>query len=76
MDRKSTKILVIDDVQAVRRQLRRLLINAGFPDVTMAESGEDGMSLIDSGQYHVILCDWHLIAKKKYTHRTINFQYL
>ena len=49
-------ILVIDDEQRVREGCRKVLARDGY-EVTIAESGEVGLSLIERRHYDIILLD-------------------
>ncbi len=60
MLRTEVKILVVDDVSAVRSQIRSLLKSFGFQLVTVAESGLTAQKLINAGKYDLILSDWHM----------------
>lgn len=60
MDIKEISVLVIDDVNTMRIQIKELLRGFGFPKVTTCSSGEEAKKLLDSGTYHLILCDWHM----------------
>jgi CheY-like chemotaxis protein len=52
-------VLVIEDDPAVARVEKKALESAGF-GVTLAETGADGLALIYSGTFDVILLDWRL----------------
>ena len=60
MDRQDIKVLLIDDVQAVRIEVAKLLSSAGFNNVTVAESGVTAQKLIQDTTFQLILCDWHM----------------
>lgn len=53
------KILIIDDEMAILKMLQRKLSGAGFI-VETAESGEEGLTKIDSNQYSLILTDMRM----------------
>lgn len=50
------KILIVDDDQAIRRTLARILQSAGL-DVTTAESGEQGLAFLEATRYDLVLMD-------------------
>ena len=50
------KILIIEDEEAIRRVLNKILTREGY-EVTEAVDGVDGISKIKSGEYDVVLCD-------------------
>jgi PAS domain S-box-containing protein len=50
------RALVVDDEPAVRRSLRRLLLNRRF-SVDLAKDGETAADLLNENPYDVVLCD-------------------
>jgi two-component system, chemotaxis family, chemotaxis protein CheY len=60
MLREEVGILVIDDVNAMRVQIRELLKSAGFKRITLASNGDEAKQLIECGKYHLVLSDWHM----------------
>jgi CheY-like chemotaxis protein len=50
------KILSIDDEQVIRMIIQLHLGGAGY-DVTVTESGKEGIDLASSGAFDLILCD-------------------
>ncbi len=52
----SPSILVIDDEEHVRQGCRKVLVRDGY-EVTIAESGEIGLSLIEHRHFDIILLD-------------------
>src|SRR5687767_12109580 len=60
MLREEVSILVVDDVAAMRTQIRDLLKSFGFKNVRVASSGEDGKNQLDAEATHLVLCDWQM----------------
>jgi DNA-binding NtrC family response regulator len=50
------RILLIDDHQEVGRAMQRLLTRGGY-DVTVAGAGSDGLEMLNSGQWDLVLTD-------------------
>ncbi len=53
-------VLVIDDFEAMRSQLRMTLYSAGFTKLHVVSSIKDAMARIASNRYDLILCDYAL----------------
>jgi two-component system chemotaxis response regulator CheY len=60
MLREEVAILVIDDVNTMRVQIKDLLKSFGFRKVTLASSGEEAKAAIETETFNLILCDWHM----------------
>ena len=60
MLREEVKILVIDDVNTMRVQIKELLKTFGFRQITLAASGEAAKAMMETGGFNLILCDWHM----------------
>ena len=52
--------LIVDDVRAPRRVLRKLLGELGINKVDEASSGKEALDLLKEKQFSLILCDFHL----------------
>lgn len=53
-------VLVIDDMEGMRAQLRMALTNSGFAKLHVVGSIKDALKFMDSNRYDVILCDYSL----------------
>ena len=51
-------VLVIDDVQSLRVQLREMIKALGIKKVTVAANGEEAKQAIELEKYHLIVADW------------------
>jgi two-component system phosphate regulon sensor histidine kinase PhoR len=56
INQSSPTILVIDDEERVREGCRKVLARDGYA-VTIAESGEVGLKMIEGRHYDIILLD-------------------
>jgi two-component system chemotaxis response regulator CheY len=61
MNRSEVKILVVDDVNAMRVQIRDMLVSLGFTDVKVAQDGAAAVLLFESEAFHLVLSDWHMV---------------
>ncbi|OFZ55725.1 MAG: hypothetical protein A2428_00060 [Bdellovibrionales bacterium RIFOXYC1_FULL_54_43] len=53
-------ILVIEDVNAMRAQIKMLLKNFGFRKVAVCEDAAQASAILDTESFQLVLCDWHL----------------
>ncbi len=64
LTRDEISVLVVDDVNALRVQVRDLLKAFGFRKVTIAANGEEAKKFLAApdlgGPFHLILCDWQM----------------
>jgi two-component system chemotaxis response regulator CheY len=60
MLREEVGILVVDDVNTMRVQIKDLLNSFGFRKITLAASGEEAKTKLTAEPIHLILCDWHM----------------
>ncbi len=58
-------ILVVDDVNAMRIQIRDMLRESGFRNIYLAASVPEAMQILAEGdKVQLILCDWHMEPTK------------
>jgi len=50
------RILLVDDEPDIRRSISKFLTRTGW-QVDLADSGEEGLRLLEEGEYEVVLCD-------------------
>jgi two-component system, chemotaxis family, chemotaxis protein CheY len=56
---KKMNILVVDDVQFVRRELRVQLRKLGFDNIDAAENGRQALEMMRGGkEYGLVISDW------------------
>jgi len=54
------KIMIVDDVQMIRRALRTALIKAGITGITEAKNGAEAIELLNQEKFDLIICDWEM----------------
>lgn len=56
------KILIVDDYRMMRRIIKNLLGQIGFPagQVDEASDGVEALQKIREQKYDIVLCDWHM----------------
>jgi two-component system chemotaxis response regulator CheY len=60
MLREEVCILVVDDVNTMRIQVKELLKTCGFKKISLAASGEEAKRVMAIEQFHLILADWQM----------------
>lgn len=60
MEKPDINILVIDDVNTLRAQLKDILKSAGFRKVFVCETTQAAMQAIEDERFDLVLCDWHV----------------
>ncbi len=60
MAKADLKILVVDDFSTMRRIIRNLLKELGFPNVTEAEDGLDALKKLQGGGFEFVVSDWNM----------------
>lgn len=60
MLREDVSVLVIDDVNTMRIQIRELLRGLGFRKILVASNGEEAKQLFKKVPIHLVLSDWHM----------------
>ncbi len=60
MQREDVSILIVDDVNTIRVQIRELLKSFGFKKIATAQNGIEAQVLLESEPVHIILADWHM----------------
>ena len=53
-------ILIVDDVNAMRMQIKDLMKSFGFRKVMTAPSGQEAMQMMEANPIHLVLCDWQM----------------
>lgn len=53
-------ILVVDDVNAMRVQIQKLLETTGFKKILQADSGEAAKKILENEPVNFIVSDWHM----------------
>jgi two-component system chemotaxis response regulator CheY len=60
VEQSEVKILIVDDVQAMRTQAVELLGKVGFINCHTAASAQEAQKLLTESIFQLILCDWHM----------------
>lgn len=60
MTKEDLTILVVDDVNAIRIQIRDLLRKFGFRNVQAVGNGEEAKAVLQTQVVHLILSDWQM----------------
>jgi len=57
---RSLKILIIDDIEAFRTMIVRMLDRLGVPEVFQAANGAEGFAELIRARPDIVLCDMHM----------------
>ena len=60
MRHEDVQILIIDDVNSMKVQLKDLLRLFGFRAIYSADNGEEAKELMQTNEFHLVLADWHM----------------
>lgn len=52
--------LVVDDVMLIRRLVKNILVDAGYPDVLDAENGKEAIRILNTEDVDFVITDWLL----------------
>jgi two-component system, chemotaxis family, chemotaxis protein CheY len=56
----TTKFLVVDDFESMRRIVKQVLNDHGFKDVTLADDGATAWPLLKNGDFGFLITDWNM----------------
>jgi two-component system, chemotaxis family, chemotaxis protein CheY len=54
------KILIVDDFSTMRRIIKNLLRDLGFPNTFEADDGMTALPLLKSGDFQFLVTDWNM----------------
>ena len=54
------KFLVVDDFSTMRRIVRNLLHDLGYPNVTEADDGKTALPMLQGGVFDFLISDWNM----------------
>lgn len=57
---KNMQVLVVDDYSTMRRIIRNLLNQLGFPNVDEATDGQQALNMAGTKKYGLIISDWNM----------------
>jgi two-component system, chemotaxis family, chemotaxis protein CheY len=60
MTRAEVNVLIVDDVNSMRLQIKELIKSFGFKLIQTASSAEEAMALLEIDSFHMLLCDWQM----------------
>ena len=56
----SLKILIVDDYSTMRRIVKNLLHDIGYPDVHEADDGKTALPMLQAGNFDFLITDWNM----------------
>jgi two-component system chemotaxis response regulator CheY len=62
MGKESISLLIIDDVAAMRAQLKELAESLGFSRISVAGGSAEALQWMELQDYHAVICDWHMVG--------------
>ena len=57
---RNLNFLVVDDYSTMRRIVKNLLNELGYPNVTEADDGATALPLLKSGNFDFLITDWNM----------------
>jgi two-component system, chemotaxis family, chemotaxis protein CheY len=57
---KDMKFLVVDDFSTMRRIIKNLLHDLGYPNVTEADDGKTALPMLQTGGFDFLISDWNM----------------
>jgi two-component system chemotaxis response regulator CheY len=57
---KDLKFLVVDDFSTMRRIVKNLLHDLGYPNVTEADDGKTALPMLQGGSFDFLISDWNM----------------
>jgi two-component system, chemotaxis family, chemotaxis protein CheY len=57
---KDLKFLVVDDFSTMRRIIKNLLHDLGYPNVTEADDGKTALPMLQTGGFDFLISDWNM----------------
>ena len=57
---KELKFLVVDDFSTMRRIIKNLLHDLGYPNVTEADDGKTALPMLKAGDFDFLITDWNM----------------
>jgi two-component system, chemotaxis family, chemotaxis protein CheY len=57
---KDLKFLVVDDFSTMRRIIKNLLHDLGYPNVTEADDGKTALPMLQGGGFDFLISDWNM----------------
>ncbi len=57
---QNIRILVVDDMATMRKIIKSLLTQLGYPNVDEAENGKEALLKLRQSKYDLVLLDWNM----------------
>ncbi len=57
---KELKFLVVDDFSTMRRIIKNLLHDLGYPNVSEADDGKTALPMLQAGGFDFLITDWNM----------------
>ena len=57
---KDLKFLVVDDFSTMRRIIKNLLHDLGYPNVSEADDGKTALPMLQAGGFDFLISDWNM----------------
>lgn len=54
------QVIVVDDVQSMRIQVKEILKSCGFEKIRSAGSGIEALKMLNETSAQLLICDWHM----------------
>jgi two-component system, chemotaxis family, chemotaxis protein CheY len=54
------KFLVVDDFSTMRRIIKNLLHDLGYPNVSEADDGKTALPMLQAGDFDFLIADWNM----------------
>ncbi len=59
-EQPTLSFLVVDDFSTMRRIIKNVLNDLGYPNVTEADNGAAALPLLKGGQFDFLITDWNM----------------
>lgn len=60
MTPSEVQVIVVDDVQSMRIQVKEILRTCGFEKIRSAASGLEALRMMNELSAQLLICDWHM----------------
>ncbi len=60
MTPSDVQIIIVDDVQSMRIQVKEILKSCGFEKIRSAANGLEALKMMNETPADLLLCDWHM----------------
>jgi two-component system chemotaxis response regulator CheY len=60
MTPSDVQVIIVDDVQSMRIQVKEILRSCGFEKIRSAASGLEALRMMNEQHAQLLVCDWHM----------------